>query len=320
MPASPDLVPCGFLFMMFEEENMFVIDDSIKNNICVYQIENLDNGCVYVGYSSKPRTRLGLHKRALENGVHNCRQMQEDYDAGCSFEACATYYATHKEIGLYLEHVVINQLNESGVATYNQRKSDLVTPIEALYFCRDLAEAVLDSEPLYNSIGLQQNIDKVLSMIPEGSILWDTYKLSKISQVFVDYSIGSIGYHPKFTQIVKGDEFLSTLKKSHNIQHFTRMLIKSKMWLDNYNDLNKQVIQGQGKVKCKELLVALGDHRIDLALMVNNFYLEGKIDYQTAFELKEYIVSSFKDVGREIEDYYLFTSSEFLDGCNFINP
>lgn len=54
----------------------------------VYAIVNKTNGREYVGSSEKGvLSRIEQHERLLKSGKHNRKQMQEDYNNGCQFEA-----------------------------------------------------------------------------------------------------------------------------------------------------------------------------------------------------------------------------------------
>ncbi len=58
----------------------------------VYAIVNKTNGREYVGSSEKGvLSRIEQHERLLKSGKHNRKQMQEDYNNGCLFEAEIIY-------------------------------------------------------------------------------------------------------------------------------------------------------------------------------------------------------------------------------------
>lgn len=63
--------------------------EDISANIelsCIYLIENLYNGKVYIGKASDAIHRIAGHYYSLRKGNHTIRKMQEDFDAGNEFE------------------------------------------------------------------------------------------------------------------------------------------------------------------------------------------------------------------------------------------
>lgn len=53
---------------------------------CIYLIENLYNGKVYIGKASDAIHRIAGHYYSLRKGNHTIREMQEDFDSGNEFE------------------------------------------------------------------------------------------------------------------------------------------------------------------------------------------------------------------------------------------
>ncbi len=62
------------------------INDLEYNNRCVYKIENLNNGRVYIGECINYHARVVMHISGITTGNHHCKELLDDYNKGDKFE------------------------------------------------------------------------------------------------------------------------------------------------------------------------------------------------------------------------------------------